>query len=300
MQKVKLVIVTGLSGAGKTQAMRSLEDLGFFCVDNLPPSLLPKFAELCGQYQGSINKIALVIDIRGGEFFDSINEMFDYLDKEESDYEILFLEASDETLVRRFKETRRRHPLSTQGQVLEGIKEERKRMEELRGRAHKVIDTSNLSTQELKAEIHSMFAGEGQDNAKLRMTVVSFGFKYGIPLDADLVIDVRFLPNPYYIPELRAFTGNDAQVQDYVNKSPVTREFLRKFYSLVKFLIPHYIQEGKTSLTIAVGCTGGQHRSVTLANRLGVMLQKQEQERGFRVVIKHRDIDKKSGGVDKK
>ncbi|MCL5935137.1 MAG: RNase adapter RapZ [Clostridia bacterium] len=300
MQKVKLVIVSGLSGAGKTQAMRSLEDLGFFCVDNLPPSLLPKFAELCGQYQGSIDKIALVIDIRGGEFFDSINEMFDYLDKEDSDYEILFLEAADETLVRRFKETRRRHPLSPQGQVLEGIKEERKRMEELRGRAHKVIDTSNLSTQELKAEIHSMFAGTGQDNAKLRMTVVSFGFKYGIPLDADLVIDVRFLPNPYYIPELRAFTGNDAQVQDYVNKSPVTREFLRKFYSLVKFLIPHYIQEGKTSLTIAVGCTGGQHRSVTLANRLGVMLQKQEQDRGFRVVIKHRDIDKKSGGVDKK
>jgi UPF0042 nucleotide-binding protein len=299
MQKTKLVIVSGLSGAGKTQAMRSLEDLGFFCVDNLPPSLLPKFAELCGQYQGSINKIALAIDIRGGEFFDTINEMFDFLEAEDSDYEILFLEASDETLVRRFKETRRRHPLSPQGQVLDGIKEERKRMEELRGRAHRIIDTSNLSPQELKADVHTMFAGTGQEDSKLRITVVSFGFKYGIPLDADMVMDVRFLPNPFYIPELRAFTGNDAQVQDFVNKSPVTRDFLRRFLGMIEFLIPHYITEGKTTLTIAVGCTGGQHRSVTLANKLGAMLQKKEQGNGYRVVIKHRDIDRKSGGVTK-
>lgn len=295
MQNVKLVIVTGLSGAGKTQAMRSLEDLGFFCVDNLPPSLLPKFVELCAQYQGSINKIALAIDIRGGEFFDSINEMFDYLQAEDTDYEVLFLEASDETLVRRFKETRRRHPLSPQGQVLEGIAEERKRMEELRGRAHKVIDTSSLTPQELKAEILATFAGSGPDLPKLRITVLSFGFKYGIPMDADLVIDVRFLPNPFYIPELRALTGNDAEVQEYVNKSTVTRKFLRKFYSLVKFLIPHYIIEGKTSLTIAVGCTGGQHRSVTLANSMGVMLQKHELQGNYRVLIKHRDMAKKLG-----
>ncbi|HEX3031121.1 MAG TPA: RNase adapter RapZ [Bacillota bacterium] len=300
MQKTKLVIVTGLSGAGKTQAMQSLEDLGFFCVDNLPPGLLPKFAELCGQSQGSINKIALAIDIRGGEFFASINEMFDYLDNEDVAYEILFLEASDERLVRRFKETRRKHPLSAQGQILEGIQEERQRMQELRGRAHKIIDTTNTTPQELKSEILAMFSGGSHDNARLRMTIMSFGFKYGIPMDADIVIDVRFLPNPYYIPELKALTGNDAAVQDYVNKHSVTRNFQRKFYSLIKFLIPNYILEGKTSLTIAVGCTGGQHRSVTLANKLGIMLQKKEQQGNYKVIIKHRDIDKKSGGADRK
>ncbi|KNZ68448.1 hypothetical protein Tfer_3026 [Thermincola ferriacetica] len=292
MKDTKLVIVTGLSGAGKTQAIWCLEDLGYFCVDNLPPTLIAKFAELCAQSEGKINKIALVVDIRGGGFFDSINESLENLDRIGIKYEILFLEASDETLVRRFKESRRPHPLRPHGRVLEGIHEERKRLEELRGRAHKIIDTSNLSNKQLKEEIIALFS-TAREEAALKITVLSFGFKYGLPMDADLVMDVRFLPNPYYVDSLRPLTGDDKEVQDYVMDSPISRTFLRKYYGLIKFLIPHYIKEGKTSLVIAIGCTGGQHRSVTLANKLGAMLQS---DRNY-VVVRHRDIDKNSSGV---
>lgn len=294
MKDVRFVIVSGLSGAGKTQAMRSLEDLGFFCVDNLPPTLIPKFAELIAQSEGKINKIALVADIRGGDFFDGLVETLEHIKADGIAYEILFLEASDETLVRRFKETRRQHPLSPEGGVLTGITEERKRLEEIKGLAHKVIDTSNLTNQQLKEEIFHSF-GDNQNVSKLTVTVVSFGFKYGTPMDADLVMDVRFLPNPYYIQELRHLTGNDKAIQDYVLDSPVTKSFMRKFYGLIKFLIPFYEKEGKTSLTVAIGCTGGQHRSVTLTNKLGEMLNRKD----YRVVVKHRDILKSGTGVGK-
>lgn len=254
--------------------------------------MIAKFAELCAQSEGKINKIALVVDIRGGGFFDSINESLENLDRIGIKYEILFLEASDETLVRRFKESRRPHPLRPHGRVLEGIHEERKRLEELRGRAHKIIDTSNLSNKQLKEEIIALFS-TAREEAALKITVLSFGFKYGLPMDADLVMDVRFLPNPYYVDSLRPLTGDDKEVQDYVMDSPISRTFLRRYYGLIKFLIPHYIKEGKTSLVIAIGCTGGQHRSVTLANKLGAMLQS---DRNY-VVVRHRDIDKNSSGV---
>lgn len=281
----KLVIVTGLSGAGKSQAVRCLEDLGFFCVDNLPPALIPKFAELCAQAASRINKIALVVDIRGGEFFDTLFAVLADLDERGLGYEILFLEASNETLVRRFKESRRRHPLSIHGEVLEGIQEERSRLQELKGRANKIIDTSDMTVQQLKEEIALLFAGSA-DARGLYITVMSFGYKFGIPLDADLVFDVRFLPNPHYVPELRPQTGNDQAVCDYVFNSTLTADFMEKFTGFVEFLLPQYIKEGKTTLTIAIGCTGGKHRSVALSNRLSEILR----EKDYRATVRHRDV----------
>lgn len=287
MATPKIVIVTGLSGAGKTQALRSLEDLGFFCVDNLPPALIPKFAELCAQAASKINKIAMVVDIRGGEFFDTLFEVLFDLDSQEIHYEILFLEASDETLVRRFKESRRRHPLSTHGEVLDVVREERSRLQELRGRANKIIDTSNLTVQQLKEQMTANYSDQA-DTTRLHVTVISFGYKYGIPMDADLVIDVRFLPNPHYQPSMRSLTGNDPVIREYVFGSPVTGMFMKKFSDFIEFLIPQYIKEGKTTLMIAIGCTGGMHRSVALANRLGEILARKK----YRVTTRHRDIDR--------
>ncbi len=284
----RLVIVTGLSGAGKTQALRSLEDLDFFCVDNLPPALIPKFAELCAQSVSKINKIALVVDIRGGDFFKSLFEVLSDLNDREIRYEILFLEASDATLVQRFKESRRRHPLSAHGEVLDVIREERSLLQDLRGRANKVIDTSTKTVRQLKEEIAGIFAGTGDSKSLLHLTVMSFGFKYGIPLDSDLVMDVRFLPNPFYLKELRPLTGNDQAVRDYVLSSAAAAEFMNKFENLVEFLIPHYIKEDKTTLMICIGCTGGMHRSVALSNRLGEVFLK----KGFRVTVRHRDINR--------
>lgn len=285
---VDLLIITGLSGAGKTQAVRVLEDLGFFCVDNLPPVLIPKFAELCAQTEGKVKKVALVIDIRGGMFFDDLLKELEELKNLKIYYEILFLEASDEVLVKRFKETRRRHPMSPDGSIYAGIRRERERLQELRGKADKIIDTSNLKPAQLKEEIR-MIWGTGNRKRSLYITLMSFGFKYGIPLDTDLLIDVRFLPNPYYIKELRELTGNDSEVKEYVFKSSVSKEFLQKYYDLLNFLIPHYIQEGKTHLVIAIGCTGGQHRSVAIANKLGVLLKKEDYE----VNVAHRDVQKR-------
>lgn len=283
----RLVIVTGLSGAGRTQALRHLEDMGFFCVDNLPPTLIPKFTELCTLSTRPIDRVALAVDIRGGEFFDALFEVLNDLDKSSTRYEILFLEASDETLVRRFKESRRSHPLSVHGEILNSIKEERFRLLELRGRADKIIDTSSLTTQQLKEQLKNLFAASSH-LAVLRINIVSFGYKYGIPLDSDLVFDVRFLPNPHYDPTLRPLTGDDAQVEQFVLSSPVTGEFMKKFFSLIEFLLPEYSKEGKSTLTIAIGCTGGQHRSIVVANQLGRHLA----ERNYTVAVRHRDLNR--------
>ncbi|RPF49420.1 UPF0042 nucleotide-binding protein [Thermodesulfitimonas autotrophica] len=282
----RLVILTGLSGAGKTQALRCLEDhLGFFCVDNLPPSLIPKFADLCARATAPIQRLALVVDIRGGELFKDVFEVLAELDREAIPYEIVFLEASDEALVRRFKESRRPHPLG--GELLEAIRKERACLEELRGRAHKVIDTTNLTPHQLKEQLIILF-GDGESLRRFRITLLSFGYKYGIPLDADLVIDVRFLPNPHYIARLRPLTGEDQEVKDYVLSSPVTAEFLAKFTSLIEFLIPLYMNEGKSMLTIAVGCTGGRHRSVAIANRLAELLSAKD----YQATVRHRDMQR--------
>ncbi|MFY9187960.1 MAG: RNase adapter RapZ [bacterium] len=279
------VIVSGLSGAGKSTAVRVLEDMGYFCVDNLPPDLLPKFAELC--LQGKVNKVALGIDIRGGGFFEHILERLKALERMGLKYRIIFLQASDETLIRRYKETRRRHPLAKEGRVLEGIADERKRMQELQSRATYVIDTTNTTPAQLKEEIRTLFA-EGEDLERLLITLVSFGFKFGVPLDVDMVFDVRFLPNPYYVETLRDCTGKDEAVRDYVLKWPVTQEFLTRVLQLIEFLIPHFIAEGKTSLVLGIGCTGGRHRSVTLAEELSGHLS----ANNHRVFVQHRDVDK--------
>lgn len=291
---MRFVIVTGLSGAGKTQAVRSLEDLGYFCVDNLPPTLIPKFAEACYKTDGRINRIALVIDIRGGEFFDDLFESLNYIKDQNYKYEILFLEASDEVLVKRFKETRRNHPLSLGGRILNGIELERSRLREVKHVANNIINTSKFTNMELRQEITRIYGDEDQRETQLTITIVSFGFKYGIPLDSDLVFDVRFLPNPYYIPELRNFSGNDKLVYDYVLKFNQTKEFISKLDDMLEFLIPHYTKEGKRQLIVSIGCTGGRHRSVSIANSIYNLVE----EKGHKVNIDHRDIneDNNKGG----
>lgn len=284
---LELIVVTGLSGAGKTEAVRSLEDLGFFCVDNLPPDLISRFLELLSQSHPPVEKIALVMDIRGGRFFDTFFQSLKYLDDEGFDYEILFLEASDESLVRRFKATRRRHPLSQEGRIMDGIIAERERLQDIRGRADKIIDTSELTPQQLKEQVRDLF-GEGKSSSMV-ITVMSFGFKYGLPLDADTVIDVRFLPNPHYEEELRPMTGEDLPVEDYVLRSQETSDFLHKLSDMLLFLLPYYVREGKSHFVVAIGCTGGKHRSVALARHVGGVLKNE----GYRVSVKHRDIEKR-------
>lgn len=284
---MRFLIVTGLSGAGKTQAIRNLEDLGYFCVDNLPPTLISKFAEACYQTDGKIDKIALVIDIRGGKFFDDLFENLNYIQQEGYEYEVLFLDASDEVLVKRFKESRRKHPLAPEGRILNGIALERNRLREVRDRANNIIDTSTFTTMRLREEITRIYGDKNQIETQLIITVVSFGFKYGIPLDADLVFDVRFLPNPYYIPELKRFSGNDKPVKEYVEGFDITKNFINKLEDMLSFLIPNYIKEGKRQLIVAIGCTGGRHRSVAIANSIYNILK----ESGNEVSIDHRDID---------
>ena len=286
---MRLVIVTGMSGAGKSTALKMLEDVGYFCVDNLPVPLVPKLGELLMVPSTEINKIALGLDIRSGQSFQEIEKALTELDKMKLSYEILFLDASNDVLVKRYKETRRAHPLAGPNRVDQGIARERKEMEVLRKRASWLVDTSRMLTRELKKEINSIFV-ENKDYKNLYITVLSFGFKYGIPGDADLVFDVRFLPNPYYIEELRPMSGNDREVREYVMSNDKAEEFLDKLVDMIRFLIPNYIAEGKTQLVIAVGCTGGKHRSVTLANELYEALQKDEGDYGIK--IEHRDIEK--------
>lgn len=281
---MRLVIVTGMSGAGKTQAVRCLEDLGFLCVDNLPPALVPRFVELLRAQEDPPEKVALVMDARGGRLFDAFAEALEYLDRSGYAYEILFLDAAEEVLVRRYKETRRRHPLFFEGGILASIQRERQRLQDIRERADMVIDTSDLTNQQLKKLINDLFQASGEP--RLTVTVMSFGFKYGIPLDADLVMDVRFLPNPHYIDALRPLTGHDRPVRDYVLSNPSSQAFLARFVDLLTFLLPHYYREGKSHLVIAIGCTGGRHRSVALAEAIYEALQGEE----YRVYVTHRDI----------
>ncbi|MFO7152425.1 MAG: RNase adapter RapZ [Bacillota bacterium] len=285
---MRFVIITGLSGAGRTLALRIFEDHGYFCVDNLPPALIPKFAELCRQTRK--NKIALVMDIRGGDFFDHLFESLKGLKNMGYSYQILFLDASDEVLIKRYKESRRRHPLALEKRIIDGINLERKKLEPLKATANVIIDTSFKTPAQLKDEIVRRFI-KAEKEEGLLINLVSFGFKQGLPLDADLVFDVRFLPNPFYVESLRMLTGNDSKVREYVMNCPESRKFLEKLTDLLEFLIPCYIREGKSQLVIAVGCTGGKHRSVTIVNELASLLR----EKGHKVIVEHRD--EKSGGV---
>lgn len=281
---MKFVIVTGLSGSGKSEAMKSLEDIGFYCVDNLPPALLPKFAEICYQAQSGMEKVALGIDIRGYKFFKDLNNSLEYLNTNGFSFEILFLEAEDEVLVRRYKMTRRRHPLSTEDNILEGIQRERSIVEDLKKRASHIINTTNMKAKDLKEQIVDIYE-MGKDLENMVISVTSFGFKHGIPIDADLVLDVRFLPNPYYVEDLREKTGENQEVQDYVMDSEVSEEFLKRTLDFLDFLVPQYIEEGKDHLVVAIGCTGGKHRSVTIANKIFDYLKAKD----YKVFKKHRD-----------
>lgn len=281
---MKFVIVTGLSGSGKSETMRALEDMGFYCVDNLPPALITKFAELCYQPNSSIDKVALGIDIRGRKFFEALHESLNYLEKENYEYEMVYLDCNDDVLLKRYKMTRRNHPLAKDMQIPEGIKMERKIMEPLKALSTCIIDTTNMKPKDLKEEIKKIYSS-GEDNPNLTISVVSFGFKHGILADADLVFDVRFLPNPYYIEELRSKTGDDKEVRDYVMNSKISEEFYIKLLDMIHFLVPQYIEEGKQHLVIGVGCTGGRHRSVTITNLIAEDLS----NKGYRVVKKHRD-----------
>ncbi|MFC5700681.1 RNase adapter RapZ [Cohnella faecalis] len=290
--KPTLVIITGMSGAGKTIAVQSLEDLGFFCVDNLPPVLIPKFAELIDQSQGRIAKVALVIDLRGREFFTALSESLNYVREQFTIHnEILFLDAIDSVLVQRYKESRRRHPLAPEGMPLDGIHMERKLLEDLKGWATQVIDTSNLKPAQLKEKIIGRFSN--LDKNAISINVTSFGFKYGVPIDADLIFDVRFLPNPHYVDTLRPKTGQDQEVYDYVMKWPDTQLFLTKLLDMLQYLIPLYHKEGKSQIVIGIGCTGGKHRSVALAEYLGKMLSAGETET---VRVHHRDAGRDGHG----
>jgi UPF0042 nucleotide-binding protein len=283
---IELIIITGMSGAGKTVAVQSIEDLGYFCVDNLPPILIPKFIELIEQSAASMSKVALVLDLRAREFFDSLFQTIDQLEQKESfHYQILFLDSSDQSLVQRYKETRRRHPLAPNGLPLEGIKQERKLLEELKGRAQQIIDTTHLKPAQLKKKIAERFSHIEKNN--LTVNAMSFGFKYGIPIDADLVFDVRFLPNPHYIEEMRPKTGLEEEVSTYVLKWSETQSFIKKLEEMLIFLLPHYQREGKSQVVVAIGCTGGKHRSVTLAEHLNKRFADEYTTR-----VSHRDITK--------
>lgn len=284
---MKMVIVTGMSGAGKSTALNVLEDEGYYCVDNMPISLVLKFAELAAGQDTGYSDIALGIDIRSGHALSEFDDILDELSARHYQYKILYLDSSDEVLVKRYKETRRMHPLAKDDRVDKGIERERQQLDFLKKRADYIIDTSQLLTREFKQELEKIFI-QGSNYNNLFVTVLSFGFKYGIPADADLVFDVRFLPNPYYVSELKQMTGNDKAIQDYVMGFKAARDFLAKIDDLIKFLLPNYVQEGKNSLVIAIGCTGGKHRSVTLANAIADSLKRTE----YGCKVEHRDIDK--------
>ena len=293
---MRFIIVTGLSGAGKSEATNALEDMGYFCVDNLPPKLIKKFAEVCKQSKGSIDKVALVMDIRGGICFDDLFESLSELSKEQFQYEILFLDTSDEVLVKRFKEKRRSHPLAPGGRVITGIELERQKLRDVKDKADVIIDTSKYAIKDLREEMARKFGDKEMPEKQMAITILSFGFKYGIPVDSDLVFDVRFIPNPFYIPELKPFSGNDEPVKNYVMEQTETQTFLEKANDMFEFLIPNYQKEGKRQLIISIGCTGGRHRSVAIANSIYETLRANNHD----VYIEHRDIKEDVHKGDKK
>lgn len=286
--ELKLVILTGMSGAGKTTALKMMEDIGFYCVDNLPIPLIETFIELSETNNEELEKFAIGIDVRSGKALSEFHAVLARIDQGDQKPDVLFLDAEDAVLVKRFKETRRNHPLSGGGRIERGISAERERLSFLRRRADYIIDTSRLLTRELRAELDKIFVQQ-KDYKNLFLTILSFGFKYGIPADSDLVFDVRFLPNPYYVEGLRLKSGNDKEVQDYVLQFPEAHVFLKQLNEMLDFLVPNYIAEGKNQLVVSIGCTGGKHRSVTLANEL---CRRLDQMQGYGLKVEHRDIEK--------
>lgn len=287
---MRFVIVTGMSGGGKSTVLKMLEDAGFYCVDNLPISLVEKFVELISMPNSEVSKVVLGLDVRSDQSFKDATRVLETLKQKGYQFEILFMDADDNVLIKRYKETRRVHPLAPDGRVEDGIRMERKVLENIRKHADYVIDTTNLLTRELKEELHRIFV-ENEEYNSLMVTVMSFGFKYGIPADADLVFDVRFLPNPFYIDELKHKTGNDREVQDYVMNNEESAIFMDKLTDMIQFLIPNYVKEGKYRLVIAIGCTGGKHRSVTLANEL---YKRMKDAGNYGIKLYHRDVDSRT------
>ncbi|MFW6149652.1 MAG: RNase adapter RapZ [Atribacterota bacterium] len=282
----RFVIITGLSGAGKSVAIKCFEDLDFFCVDNIPPQLIPKFSEMCLKSQGKLSKIAFVVDIRGEIFFQELDQSLKELESMNIYPEILFLDARDEVIVRRFSETRRKHPLHFSQSTLENIHQERKKLKGLKSKATMTIDTSHLGPKQLNIEIRRYFRKVVKTG--IHISLMSFGYKFGMPIDVDIVFDARFLPNPYYHNELGELSGKSDKIKDYLLQFPVTRQFIQQFFSLLDFITPYYIREGKNYLSIAIGCTGGRHRSVFLVNQLAQLFK----DKGCHVFIKHRDVQK--------
>lgn len=281
---MEFIIVTGLSGSGKSQAMNCLEDLGFYCIDNLPPALIKNFIDLAVQDKMKIEKAAFGIDIRGGEFFDDLKKGLEELKEAGMRFKVLFLEASDEVLIRRYKETRRVHPLAADGSIQDGIAKEREKLMGIRKVADYIVDTSMMKVAQFHEELRNILSND--EATGFTITIQSFGYKHGIPLDADMVFDLRFIPNPYYLPSLRNLTGNSQKVRDYVMKTPQAGSFVEKAYAMIEELIPFYIKEGKANLVLGFGCTGGQHRSVAMANLFTEMFQ----EAGRRILTIHRDL----------
>lgn len=289
---MRFIVITGISGAGKSLVAKHLEDAGFFCIDNLPPLLIPKIADICAQSYRKMDKIALVIDIRGGELLNDLFPALEALREDGHTFEILFMEALDKVVIKRYKESRRSHPLAQEGRLLKGIAEERRVLQKIKDRADYVIDTSNLLPKQLKDAITGII---GQDSTLrgLIINIISFGFKYGIPIECDLIFDVRFIPNPFYIETMKKLTGKHDDVKEYVLKMPETVEFLDKINSMLDFLIPNYVKEGKSQLVIGIGCTGGRHRSVAIADEL----QRNLSGKQHRTVVEHRDINKDGRGA---
>jgi len=307
VKNIRVILISGLSGSGKTTAIKALEDIGFYCVDNLPILLLPKFIELCEQSGGKISKVAVVEDIRGtasypvweesevaqggNDFLEDSRRVIQNLQKEGYSIEILFLESSDPILMRRFSETRRQHPLAVGGSIREGIRLERERLQGIRDMANQVIDTSDFNVHQLKDRIQR-YVQEGLNSGQMTVTFLSFGYSFGIPFEADLLLDVRFLPNPYFVEELKRLKGENPKITEYVLQWGETKEFLQRVLEFIRFLLPFYIRERKTHLTIAVGCTGGRHRSIVIVNRLAEMLRDEWVERGVSLSVRHRDAEK--------
>lgn len=287
---MRFVIITGMSGSGKSTALKMLEDAGYYCVDNLPVSLIEKFVELLSMPNNEIEKVVLGLDVRAGQAFEEVARLLQTLRDKGYPIEILFMDCADSVLIKRYKESRRLHPVEPDGRIEDGVRKERVMLEEIRKQADYVIDTTSLLTRELKTELDRIFV-DGEEYNSLMINVMSFGFKHGIPADVDLVFDVRFLPNPYYIDELKRKTGNDKEVQDYVMACPESHIFLEKLMDMLQFLIPNYVKEGKYRLVIAIGCTGGKHRSVTLANEL---YQRMKNQGNYGMTIFHRDVDNRS------